>query len=68
MIRSSILEKHGSTETGLYLLKLLLSPDLYTGVTFAIFKLSGNIQFSNDKSNICFSGVHNSPKHLLTTL
>ena len=60
MIRSSILEKYESREIGMQLLKQLLPPDLYTGVTFAIFKLSGNIP--------CFSGVHSSSKHLLTTL
>ena len=68
MIPSNILEKHESTETGLQLLKLQLSPALYKGVTLAIFKLSGNIPFSNDDSNICFSGVPKSPKHLLTTI
>ena len=45
-----------------------MQPDLYAGVIFAIFKLSGNIPLSNDKSDKCFSGVNSSLKHLLTTL
>ena len=68
MIRSGVLEKNRSTEIGQLLLRLLLSSDLHTEVIFVIFKLSGNIPFSNDKSNIYFSRVHNSPKELLTTL
>ena len=67
-MRSSILEKHESTEISLYLLKLLVQPDLYAGAIFAIFKLSGNIPLSNDKSDICVSGVNSSLKHLLSTL
>ena len=32
------------------------SPDLYIGVIFAIFNLSGNIPVDNDKLNMYFRG------------
>ena len=46
----------------------MLSSALYIGVTFAIFKSSGKIPFSRDKSKRNFNGSDNSPKHFLITL
>ena len=45
-----------------------LSPPLKTVVTLTIFKSSGNISISSDKSNINFKEAYNSPKRFSTTL
>ena len=47
-MRSSILEKQGSTNIGLLLRSSVLSPAINTGVTFASFKWSVNIHVSKD--------------------
>ena len=66
--RSIILEKQGSTDIGLQLLSFVLLAALNIGVTFAIFKLSGNILFSKDKLNRYCKGSQSPPKQLLVTL
>ena len=68
IIRSSILEKHGNTDIGIKYPYSERSPSLKTGVTLKIFKSSGNISFSGDKSNINFKEEYSSPNHFLTTL
>ena len=44
------------------------SPFLKSGITLAIFIVSGKIPFSSDRLNKCFRGSLLSPKHFLTTL
>ena len=68
LIRSSILEKHGSTGIGVKYPYSERSPPLKTGLTLAIFESSGSISFSIDKSNINFKETYSSPKHFSTTL
>ena len=68
LIRSSILEKHGNTDISVKYPYSERSPPLKTGVALTIFKSSGNISFSSDKSNINFKEAYSSPKHSLTTL
>ena len=68
MIRSNIFEKHGRTEIGRKLLISLRSPVLKTGVTFVIFRGSGNIPVCKDKSKAYLSISLNCPKQLLITL
>ena len=54
LIRSSILEKHGNTDISVKYPYSERSPPLKTGVALTIFKSSGNISFSSDKSKINF--------------
>ena len=68
LIRSSILEKHGSTGIGVKYPYSERSPPLKTGLTLAIFESSGSISFSIDKSNINLKETYSSPKHFSTTL
>ena len=68
VIRSSILEKHGNSDTGVKYPYSERSPPLKTGVTLTIFESSGNISFSGDKSNLNFKETYSSPKHFSTTL
>ena len=65
---SSILEKHRNTDIGVKYPYSALSPPLKTVVTLTIFKSSGNISISSDKSNINFKEAYNSPKRFSTTL
>ena len=64
----SILGKHGNTDIGVKYPYLERSSPLKTAVTLTIFKSSGNISISSDKSNIYFKETYSSPKHFLTTL
>ena len=50
---SSIFEKQGKAEIGLKFPTSSLSPDLKTGVTFAIFNASGKVPFSKERLKIC---------------
>ena len=50
MIRSNIFVKHGRQEIGRKLLIFISSPVSRKGVTFAIFKGSGNISVYKDES------------------
>ena len=68
MIRSNIFEKHGRTEIGRQLLIPLRSPVLNTGVTFTIFRGSGNISVWKDKSKTYLRISLNSPKQFLIKL
>ena len=68
VICSSILQKHRNNDIGVKYPYSEWSPPLKTGVTLTIFKSSGNISFSSDKSNINFKEVYSSPKHFLATL
>ena len=68
IICSSIFEKHGNNDIGVKYPYSEWSPPLKTGVNLMIFKSSGNISFSSDKSNINFKEAYSSPKHSLTTL
>ena len=69
VIRSSILEKHGNnTDIGVKYPYSERSPSLKAGVTLTIFKSSGNISFSGDKSDINVKETYSSPNRFLTTL
>ena len=63
-----MLEKHGSTDIGLWFPTLERSPPLKTLLNLAIFKSSGKMIFSRDKSNVNFKESYSSPKHFLTRL
>ena len=65
VIRLSILEKHGNTDIGVKYPYFERSSPLKTAVTLMIFKSSGNISISSDKSNINFKETYSSPKHLV---
>ena len=66
VICSSISEMHGNTNIGVKYPYSERSPTLKTAVTLMIFKSSGNISLSSDKSNINFKETYSSPKHLTT--
>ena len=62
-----MLEKHGSTDIDLHFPNLERSPPLKTGLNIAVFKPSGKIIFSSDKSNVNFKEPYNSTKKFLAT-
>ena len=66
IILSSIFEKHGSIHMGRWFIINEVSPDLKTGVTLAIFILSGKVPFLRDKSEIHFNGTNKELKFCFT--
>ena len=66
--RSSILEEQGTTDIGPQLMSSVLSLDLNTVGTFAIFMSSRNILFLNNKVKRYCKGSLSLPKQLVITL
>ena len=65
---SSIFEKHGRAESGLYFPSSLLSRAFKIGVTQAILRSSRNIPVATDKLKICINGLLSRAKQVLITL
>ena len=61
ILRSRVLEKHGSTDIGIVF-------QLRTVTTSSNFQVISEDSFTNDNSNINFKGSYTSPKRFFTTL
>ena len=57
LLNSKIYENDGKIDNGLHFLLMSLSPDLKSGITLAIFILSGTMAFVRDKFIISLKGL-----------